>query len=82
LNFLQTMVSGTTHITPVGTSKINTESSRQPKLHKWKRYSAPLKNRYLKEAKMTDESLTNKVLIGIIVIAIVLVLLFMPDLIN
>jgi hypothetical protein len=31
---------------------------------------------------MTDESLTNKVLIGIIVIAIVLVLLFMPDLIN
>jgi hypothetical protein len=31
---------------------------------------------------MTDESLTNKVLIGIIVIAIVIVLLFMPDLIN
>ena len=31
---------------------------------------------------MTDESLTNKVLIGIIVIAIVLVLLFMPNLIN
>jgi len=31
---------------------------------------------------MTDESLTNKVLIGIIVIAIVLVLLFMPDLIT
>jgi hypothetical protein len=31
---------------------------------------------------MSDESLTNKVLIGIIVIAIVLVLLFMPDLIN
>ena len=31
---------------------------------------------------MTDESLTNKFLIGIIVIAIVLVLLFMPDLIN
>lgn len=31
---------------------------------------------------MTDESLTNKVLIGIIVIAIVLVLLFMPELIN
>ena len=31
---------------------------------------------------MSDESLTNKFLIGIIVIAIVLVLLFMPDLIN
>jgi hypothetical protein len=31
---------------------------------------------------MSDESLTNKVLVGIIVIAIVLVLLFMPDLIN
>ena len=31
---------------------------------------------------MNDESLTNKVLIGIIVIAIVIVLLFMPDLIN
>ena len=31
---------------------------------------------------MSDESLTNKVLIGIIVMAIVLVLLFMPDLIN
>ena len=31
---------------------------------------------------MNDESLTNKFLIGIIVIAIVLVLLFMPDLIN
>lgn len=31
---------------------------------------------------MSDESLTNKVLIGIIVIAIVIVLLFMPDLIN
>ena len=31
---------------------------------------------------MSDESLTNKVLIGIIVIAIVLVLLFMPNLIN
>jgi len=31
---------------------------------------------------MSDESLTNKVLIGIIVIAIVIVLLFMPDLIK
>ncbi len=31
---------------------------------------------------MSDESLTNKVLIGIIVIVIVLVLLFMPELRN
>jgi len=31
---------------------------------------------------MTDESLTNKVIVAIIVIAIVIVLLFMPDLIN
>jgi len=31
---------------------------------------------------MNDESLTNKVIVAIIVIAIVIVLLFMPDLIN
>lgn len=31
---------------------------------------------------MTDESLTNKVIVAIIVIAIVIVLLFMPDLIR
>jgi len=31
---------------------------------------------------MNEESLTNKVIVAIIVIAIVIVLLFMPDLIN